>query len=229
MPSKLLTSLLLVSSCFASSFASAGGMALGATRVIYPAGQKQVTLSVHNTSEQASFLVQSWVENASGKKSGDFIVTPPLYVSGPNNENTIRIMYVGQPAKQDQETLYYFDSKSIPSMDKKKMEGKNVLLLAAITRIKLFLRPANLTPSVEKAPAELTFHRQGKEIRIDNPTPYYITLAKITLSGQKLPDIMVSPKDHAALPIPAGAGNTLSYQTINDYGALTPEHHVQIN
>lgn len=51
------------------------------------------------------------------------------------------------------------------------MEGKNMLMLAAVTRIKLFLRPAELTPAIEKAPAELKFHRAGGQVRIENTTP----------------------------------------------------------
>ncbi|WP_312041424.1 fimbria/pilus periplasmic chaperone [Pantoea eucalypti] len=62
-------------------------------------------------------------------------------------------------------------TKAIPSVDKKKMEGKNMLMLAAVTRIKLFLRPAELTPAIEKAPAELKFHRAGGQVRIENTTP----------------------------------------------------------
>lgn len=52
------------------------GVALGATRVIYPAGQKQVQLAVTNNDENSTYLIQSWVENADGVKDGRFIVTP---------------------------------------------------------------------------------------------------------------------------------------------------------
>jgi P pilus assembly chaperone PapD len=192
-------------------------MALGATRIIYPAGQKQVSLSVHNKSDSTSFLVQSWTEGSDGKKSNDFVVTPPLYVSGPGNENTMRIMYAGQPVKKDRETLYYFDSKSVPSLDKKAMEGKNILLLAAITRIKLFVRPAGLSPSVEDAPSTLTFHKQGN------------TLPKMTYAGQKMPDTMVPPLDSTSLPVSSSASGTVSFHTINDYGALTSVRDVAVS
>ena len=46
------------------------GVALGATRVIYPAGQKQVQLAVTNNDENSTYLIQSWVENADGVKDG---------------------------------------------------------------------------------------------------------------------------------------------------------------
>lgn len=209
--------------CLMSSLATAGGIMLGGTRIIYPANQKQVTMSVRNTSDQSNFLVQSWVEQSDEKKSQDFVVTPPLYASGPGNENILRLMYVGAPAATDRETLYYFNSKAIPSVDKKKMEGKNMLMVAAVTRIKLFLRPAGLTPTAEKAPGELTFHRDGGKLRIDNPTPYYLTLVEIKNGGNKLPDTMVSPLSTTTLPLPSSSGGTITYRSINDYGAATAE------
>ncbi|AZI53724.1 fimbrial chaperone protein (plasmid) [Pantoea agglomerans] len=218
---------LMSTACLMPSLASAGGIMLGGTRIIYPLNQKQVSVSVRNTSEQSSFLVQSWVEQPDEKKSQDFIVTPPLYVSGPGNENTLRLMYVGAPATADRETIYYFNAKAIPSVDKKKMEGKNMLLLAAVTRIKLFLRPAGLTPTADKAPAELTFHRNGGQMRIDNPTPYYLTLVELKAGGKKLPDTMVAPRSSSTLDISSSAG-AVTFRTINDYGAATPEMRAEL-
>ncbi|HCR1911854.1 TPA: fimbria/pilus periplasmic chaperone [Enterobacter kobei] len=209
--------------CLMPSLANAGGIMLGGTRIIYPVNQKQITMSVRNTSDQSSFLVQSWVEQPGEKKSQDFVVTPPLYVSGPGNENTLRLMYVGAPAAQDRETLYYFNTKAIPSVDKKKMEGKNMLMLAAVTRIKLFLRPTGLTPTADKAPAELTFHRSGAQMRIDNPTPYYLTLVEMKAGGNKLADTMVPPLSSTMLALPSSSASAVTYRTINDYGAATPE------
>ncbi|SFT38209.1 fimbrial chaperone protein [Kosakonia arachidis] len=225
---KLLCAALLSLTSLAPSLANAGGITIGGTRVIYPAGQKQVSMSVRNTAEKASFMVQSWVEQADGKKSQDFVVTPPVYVSGPGNENTLRIMYVGQPARTDQETLYFFNTKAIPAMDKKDIEGKNILMLAATTRIKLFVRPAGLQPAVEKVPGMLTFHRAGSQLRIDNPTPYHVTLASMKSGGQALPDTMVSPRSSLSLPLPSGAGSYVTYRTINDFGAATPEIRADI-
>lgn len=225
---KLLCAALLSVISLAPSLANAGGITIGGTRVVYPAGQKQVSMSVRNTAEKASFMVQSWVEQPDGKKSQDFVVTPPVYVSGPGNENILRIMYVGQPARTDQETLYFFNTKAIPAMDKKDIEGKNILMLAATTRIKLFVRPAGLQPAVEKVPGMLTFHRAGSQLRIDNPTPYHVTLASMKSGGQALPDAMVSPRSSLSLPLPSGALSTVTYRTINDFGAATPEIRADI-
>ena len=211
-----------------SAAATPGGIIINGTRIIYPALQKQVSISVRNTSDESSYLVQSWVEDDKGEKSQDFIVTPPLYVSGPGHENTLRLIYAGLPARTDRESLYYFSSKAIPSVDKEEVEGKNTLMVAAVTRIKLFVRPAGLIPSVDKAPTELTFHRLGSQMRISNPTPYYLTLVEMNMAGRTLPDTMVAPRDSVLLSLPAGAGINVVFRTINDFGAVTPESRVNL-
>lgn len=198
-----------------------GGISVRGTRIVYPQDAKQASLSVSNSSPTDSFLVQSWVEDASGHKTADFVVTPPIYLSGPKNENTLRLIHTSGALPTDRETLYYFIAKAIPSVDDSKSAGKAVLRIATANRIKLFVRPAGLKPSSDEAPAQLVFRQHGGELTIRNPTPYYLTLTDMTSGGKVLKDIMVSPKGEATDSLPAGHGNTLSYRTINDYGAIT--------
>lgn len=215
--------------CSVSCCALAGGITVGGTRVVYPAGAKQADISVRNSSEHSTFLVQSWVEDAQGEKSPDFIVTPPLYVSAPGNENTLRLMHIGNPLPSDRETLYYFNAKAIPSVDKAQTQGKNVLLFASVTRIKLFVRPSGLTPSVGDAPDKLTFSQKGERLTINNPTPYYLTLTGISSGSNRLRDIMVSPFGTASEPLLNGAAASVEFHTINDFGATTPAHHATVS
>lgn len=205
-----------------------GGVSIQGTRIVYPQNAKQESLSVHNSSPEDSFLVQSWVEDASGHKSHDFVVTPPLYLSGPNNENTLRLMRVGGQQVSDRETLYYFVSKAIPSIDDQNGAAKNVLRIAAATRIKLFVRPAGLTPAVDKAPSLLSFHRSGGELQISNPTPYYLTLTEMKAGGKSLKDIMVAPKSSVSERLPAGSGNALTFHNITDFGAISATYQATI-
>lgn len=200
-----------------------GGISIQGTRIVYPQDARQASLSIRNSSTQHSFLVQSWVEDASGHKTSDFVVTPPLYLSGPKNENTLRLIHTGGGLPADRETLYYFTAKAIPSVgDNKSGDNSAVLRIATANRIKLFVRPAGLKPSPDKAPAQLTFHQQGGELAIRNPTPYYLTLTGMTSGGKALKDLMVPPMSTALDPLPAGHDSTVTYRTINDYGATTP-------
>jgi P pilus assembly chaperone PapD len=56
--------LMMVSACANAS----GGIALGATRVIYPAEAKQTSLAITNSNKQERYLINAWIENASGQK-----------------------------------------------------------------------------------------------------------------------------------------------------------------
>ncbi|EML2063932.1 fimbria/pilus periplasmic chaperone [Enterobacter asburiae] len=219
---KTLNHLILSIVILSPQFASAGGIVLGGTRVIYPIDARQVTLSVRNSSTETSYLVQSWTENTQGSKSTDFIITPPLYVSNPGDQNVLRVIFSGSGLPNDRETLYYFNARAIPSVDKSKMEGQNTLMLAAVTRIKMFVRPSGLNVPVEKAPSMLTFKRSGNQVQISNPSPYHITMVQVALDGRKVADTMVAPFSTESLPA-SGSSRTLTYSTINDYGAVSAQ------
>ncbi|MCW5001471.1 fimbria/pilus periplasmic chaperone [Enterobacter roggenkampii] len=219
---KTMHALILSTVIIFPQLATAGGIVLGGTRLIYPMDDKQATLSVRNSSKETSYLVQSWTENAQGNKSTDFIITPPLYVSNPGDQNMLRVIFSGPSLPKDRETLYYFNAKAIPSVDKSKMEGKNTLMLAAVTRIKMFVRPSGLEIPVEKAPSMLTFKRSGNQVQISNPSPYHITMVQVTLDGRKVADTMVAPFSTESLSA-SGNARTLTYSTINDYGAVSAQ------
>ncbi|KFC80480.1 type 1 fimbria chaperone FimC [Buttiauxella agrestis] len=207
---------------FCFNVQAAGGIALGATRVIYPADAKQTSLSINNSDNKERYLVNSWVENNLGVKDKTFIVTPPLFVSEPSSENTLRIIYAGPPLPADRESVFWMNVKAIPSVDKNTLEGSNVLQLAILSRIKLFVRPKNLQMQPEEAVKQLRFSRSGEHLRVHNPSPYYISTVNLKVGNEKLVNTMVAPKSVAQVIIPAGIKGAISFQTVNDYGAVTP-------
>lgn len=207
---------------------ASGGIALGATRVIYPADAKQTSLAITNSNKQERYLVNAWIENDRGQKEKTFAVTPPLFVSEPDSENTLRIIYAGPQLPADRESLFFMNVKAIPSVNKANLEGKNVLQLAILSRIKLFVRPKNLAMPPEEALSQLRFERAGNQLKISNASPYYVTLVNLQLGGQKLENIMIAPKNSAQQALPAGASGALSWQSVNDYGAITPARRVTL-
>lgn len=199
-----------------------GGIALGATRVIYPADAKQISLSINNSDDKERYLVNSWIENNLGDKDKRFIVTPPLFVSEAKSENKLRIIYAGPPLPSDVESIFWMNVKAIPSVDKATLDGANVLQLAILSRVKLFVRPKNLQMQPEEAPKQLRFSRSGGYLNIRNPSPYYVTVVNLKVGNQKLANTMVAPKSESQVSVPAGVSGAISFQTVNDYGALTP-------
>ncbi|MDN0124308.1 fimbria/pilus periplasmic chaperone [Yersinia aleksiciae] len=217
----LLTGLLMIAATGYTLRADAG-VALGATRVIYPADQKQVQLPVTNNDEKSNYLIQSWVENANGEKDGRFVITPPLFAMQGKKENTLRIIdATNNQLPQDRESLFWINVKAIPSMDKSK-QSDNTLQLAIISRIKLYYRPANLTLPVEQAVDKLRYRRSGNELVLINPTPYFLTVTEMNAGTREIGNALVPPMGETSVKLPADAGSDISWRTINDYGALTP-------
>ncbi|EFD2700713.1 transcriptional regulator YdeO [Escherichia coli] len=169
--------LLLLFACH-STVANAA-VALGATRVIYPANQKQVLLPVTNNDPASVYLIQSWIENAGDQKDTQFVITPPLFSMQGKKENTLRIINAtNHQLPGDRESLFWVNVKAIPAMEKDQ-KNENTLQLAIISRIKMFYRPTNLAMAPEEAPAMLRFRRSGSNLTLINPTPYFITVTNM--------------------------------------------------
>ncbi|HAI6538652.1 TPA: fimbria/pilus outer membrane usher protein [Escherichia coli] len=151
--------LLLLFACH-STIANAA-VALGATRVIYPANQKQVLLPVTNNDPASVYLIQSWIENAGDQKDTQFVITPPLFSMQGKKENTLRIINAtNHQLPGDRESLFWVNVKAIPAMEKDQ-KNENTLQLAIISRIKMFYRPTHLAMAPEEAPAMLRFRRSN--------------------------------------------------------------------
>ncbi|MDI3197831.1 fimbria/pilus periplasmic chaperone [Serratia ureilytica] len=202
-------------------------IALDRTRVIFNGGDKSVSLSVSNQNKQLPYLAQGWIEDAGGKKiSSPLTVLPPVQRLEPGAKSQVKVQ--GLPAvnglPQDRESLFYFNLREIPP----KSDKPNTLQLALQTRIKLFYRPkaiAVVNPeTVAPWQEKLTLTKQGDSYRVDNPTPYYVTLvdASNKKGGASAPGfepLMVPPKGSAPLKVAAsalGSAPVLTY--INDYG-----------
>lgn len=202
--------------------ALADGIVLGASRIVFPAGTPQSSFSLSNSSKTSAYLVQSRVVTSTGDKTGDFVVTPPLYTSTPGSENVLRIVSTGAPHSQDRESLYFLTIKFIPSAEKKaapEKEGTS-LTVATQAQIKLFVRPAGLMPPRNQAEHQLTFIRKGDSLQIDNPAPYYLTLTDMKAGDKTLEDVMVPPQQSVTMPLPASSSGTLSWSSIGDDGEL---------
>lgn len=218
----LTSSLTLIIAMMSATFSSvslAGGVALGATRIIYPGDARQITLPITNTDDKSRFLIKAWVEDSEGKKTSDFTVTPPLFMMGPGNEHILSLrLNAVRPLPSDRETLYWFNAQAIPQYDASK--GENVLQLAALSKIKVFVRPAGLTIKPLEAPDHLRFSHKGESLVVHNPTPYHITLVSLKEGDTELPNTMVPP--NASLSLKAsGKKGPITFKTINDYGAIT--------
>ncbi|EGT5658139.1 fimbria/pilus periplasmic chaperone [Citrobacter braakii] len=199
------------------------GIIVGGTRIIYKGDKKETSISVKNP-DKTSYLIQSWSDT--GEKNGDktqFMITPPLFRLGPEQENTLRIIRAGGNLPEDRESLYWMNIKSIPATEKN--DSANTLQIAVKTRIKLIYRPQSLTEQPEKYTDKLTWQRSGNSVTVTNPTPYYMNFSSVKVGGSTVKDASyVAPMSRATFTLPAGASGDISWVIINDFGSAGAEH-----
>ncbi|EPF2242982.1 long polar fimbrial biogenesis chaperone LpfB [Citrobacter werkmanii] len=216
-----LTSCAALTLALISQNSFAGGVALSSTRVIYDGSRKEAALTVNNKSTTDEFLIQSWIDDASGNKKTPFIITPPLFKLSPAKNNVLRIVNTSNSLPQDRESVYWVNVKSIPAKSEDS-EGKNVLQIAVRTRLKLFYRPAGLKGNSMDGWSKLQFTRVGaNQIKVENHSAFNLTFNKFYANGHDIEKSgMVPAKGSLNIEMPTGTGkvNEVKYSIINDFG-----------
>lgn len=214
---------LTVSALILGTVSSAqAAISLDRTRAIFDGAEKSMTLFITNDNKQLPYLAQAWLENERQEKitTGPLVVTPPVQRLEPDKKSQVRITATPDIKKlpQDRESLFYFNLREIPPKSGK----PNVLQIALQTKIKLFYRPK----AIEAKPNavwqdKLILHKVADGFRIENPTPYYITIIGLGDSEKeakegKFTAIMLEPKSEQIIKTTKFTTPYLSY--INDYG-----------
>lgn len=222
----LVASLLLL-----SQIAYAGGVSLGATRLIYPTDKDQVTLKIYNSDKTSNYLIQSWVSDENDNKVSDFIITPPLFVIKSNSDNLLNIVYTGDKSKlpNDKEKMYFLNTKVIPSLTEEEQKIDNALLISTTTKIKLFTRPGNISEDSFDSYKKLNCSYANDNLKIYNPTPFYINLSSLRINGKEVSKAeTIEPKGSAVINTD-NKTKTLTFNFINDYGVQTKDQACTIN
>jgi P pilus assembly chaperone PapD len=219
------TKLMLIAALFVYGSAAQAGIVVGGTRIIYDGTKNETSLSINNP-DNSPYLIQTWVdgdgplgENKAAAKP-PFVVTPPLFRLEANNENMIRIIRTGGNIPTDRESVYWANVKSIPAT---KVGDKNVLQISVKTRIKLFYRPEGISAPSEDIYKTISFHRNGNQLQVNNPTPYYVTFYSLKAGSTPVKTLnqMVPPKGTATYSLPATTSAQVTWQAINDFGGTT--------
>lgn len=201
------------------------------TRIIYPAQNKEVGIELTNA-DSTPALLQAWVtgEDGDSARPVPFVLTPPVFRLDGNKKQTLRLIYTHEKLPQDKESLFYFHLLDIPPMPTGDEKAQNYLQISLLSKLKLFFRPNNLKPAIEKAPQALTVALNGKDLTINNPTPYYMTISEVALLHDKddssplfetTSTPMIAPFDKAVISIDTGdisQAKMARLEIINDYG-----------
>lgn len=218
------------------SYPTLAGVVIGGTRIIYPASQSEVQVTLKNKDSDERYLVQSWVSQVDDSKA-PFVITPPIYKLEENRQTLLHVVYTGDShaLPDDRESLFMANVKSVSAMPAN-LKDKNTLQFAVKTRIKLFWRPQSLKNNdAITAWEKLHFRRQGDKLVVKNPTPFYISFGKLNVGGvdvQPLGDkttptaltMMVAPFSEQSFSFPNGQSGSVSWSAINDFGAETKLH-----
>jgi len=208
------------------------GIALESTRIIYPGSAKNgITFTVTNRTGQ-TYLLQSRVvpwESVPGESSyaaAPFIVVPPLARFAPDDALTLRIRLTKPDLPTDRESVFGLSLKAIPSQSAPGSELEAAkMVLALQNNLKLFYRPTELVEMKAEARAQaLQFTPHGTELRVHNPTPYYVTLGEVKADSQTVvlgEQRMLAPFSTVDLNLPVTRPKSLSWQIIDDGGRST--------
>lgn len=218
---KLLCAMLF---CLASVSAWSS-VVISGTRVIYPAGQKEVTVKLDNVGN-APVLIQSWIDNGNvdakpEKISVPFILTPPINRVEPKKGQTLRLSYTGAPLPNNKESVFWLNVLEIPA--KAKNEGQdNYLQVAFRSRIKLFFRPQGLTGNPNDAVKNVIWKPDAGGVIANNPTPYFVSLVSVKVNDKEVEGNMIAPFSSLGFKFPASVslGNKINLTSVNDYGAI---------
>jgi P pilus assembly chaperone PapD len=209
---------------FVTASTAQAGVIIGGTRLIYDGAKKESSLSVNNP-DKVPYLIQSWVDvTDGGAEKAPFMITPPLFRLDGGQQNILRVIRAGGNLASDKESLYWINIKSIPSSEKK--EGRNTLQVAVKTRLKLIFRPQGLKGVPEEVTQNLKWQRNGNQLVVTNPTPFYMNFQQVTLAGKEVASATyVAPMSSASFALPAGATNgSVGWKIISDYGGVGVLH-----
>jgi chaperone protein EcpD len=228
---------LIVTLCGLSS--AQAGVTINGTRVVYPAEQREVSLSMVNNGNE-SRLIQAWVDSGDASERPEstkapFVITPPMARVDPGKGQTLRITYTGAQLPQDRETVFWLNILEIPPKPKDSTGSEpNYMQMAVRSRLKLFYRPKGLPGTPDAAADQLSWRvmQEGKGYVAEctNNTPFNVSFSDLTFKGsQPMRAVskggMCPAKGKATAPI-AGSpdvSNELTITVINDYGGFN-EH-----
>ncbi|SDJ30799.1 chaperone protein EcpD [Pseudomonas delhiensis] len=211
------------------------GVVITGTRIVYPAGQKEVSVKLNNNGSLPA-LVQSWIDTGDAKadptnSKAPFMLSPPVSRIDPGKGQTLRLMFLGADLPTSKESVFWLNVLEIPP----KAQGggdANVLQMAFRSRIKIFYRPAQLPGKSLDAPAQLQWSvvkvGSGFALRARNSSPYYVSTVGVALvaGATRYPseDGMVAPGESHDYPLPTlrsePGSAQVEFEAINDYGAL---------
>ncbi|HBN0910107.1 molecular chaperone [Escherichia coli] len=213
----------------------AAGFGINATRLIYPANAGSISVTVRNTETKTPYLVQAKISRTQDTQTpAPFAVTPPLFRLEPQSTNQLRIAFTSASLPSDRESIFYLHATAIPASNAvdSSQAGSGIYGGARFgvgNIIKLFYRPQGLQGTSAAAQKKLQFSivDGGGGLKVINSSAYYVSLAELSVGGQKLalnePSALMLPPfgSHTwSVKKTISPGSKVEWKAINDIGGI---------
>ncbi|EEQ3001150.1 fimbrial chaperone [Escherichia coli] len=216
-----LAALLSLSFCSQSMAA----FVLNGTRFIYEEGKKNVSFEVTNNADK-TYGGQVWIDNTNQSSGVYMVPQPPFFKVGAKQKQIIRIMNTDSNLPKNRESLFWLNVQEVPPKPEVKDGEGSVLAIAMNTRVKLIYRPASLKDGRKDAEKQLKLEQRGSNTWLKNPTPYYMAIVDIKISGKSVSldkstlAELSQLKPFSEISLKKKIGGTVSIDAINDWGGI---------
>ncbi|KEY60303.1 molecular chaperone [Serratia sp. DD3] len=228
-----LIKLCMAGGLFISSWVQAG-VIIESSRVVFSATDRERSLLLSNGNPYP-VIVQTWIDDGAPEGTPEtagevpVIPLPGQFRLEQGEKKNLRLLATQTEQPQDRESLYWLNIYEIPPTDSQLPPGVPRVKVAIRLQLKMFYRPKNLQPSVNKLLELQQFsliRLPGTlKLKVENSSPYYATFnaAKIMGKTQSYPvDIgMLPPFSSKTLDISGAIAwqpDSISYSLINDDG-----------
>lgn len=217
--SKVLVALLLCSG------PASAAVNIDRTRLIFSSSDAAQSLNLSNDSE-TPMLIQAWTDNGDAGSSPDthstpVVVLPPVFRMLPGELRSLRLMISSRNTlAADRESQFWLNVYQIPPNTQAASGETQKVILPLRLRLKIFIRPVGLAAPQESDEQQLHFTGNGKTLRIDNPTPWFMSLTVHPGAQKARGGLMVAPKAALEMPLdaPLNSGEKVTYDVITDSG-----------
>jgi P pilus assembly chaperone PapD len=215
--------------CIALAISSATASAavnIDRTRLIFSSSDQVQSLNLSNDSA-TPMLIQAWTDTGDTASSPDtsttpVVVVPPVFRMLPGELRSLRLMLSSRKLlAEDRESQFWLNVYQIPPNTQPATgdTAKKVILPLRL-RLKVFIRPAGLAAPQQSDEQQLRFTLNDRTLRIENPTPWFMSLNVQPGKQKAIGGLMVAPKAALEVPLngPLLAGEKVTYEVITDSG-----------
>lgn len=163
---------------FIFTFSSYAAIQINKDRFFYKEQDKEILFDIKNKSEKESYIIQSWVShyNKEDNSEAPFIISPSLIKLAPDENFTLKIIKTDDIKETNKESVYRVNIKLVPVIDDD-MVDKNLILISLNSIYNLFYTPKSIINKNHNKDINFFINNENL-IKINNPTPYFITIAE---------------------------------------------------